>query len=69
MDFLHLYDPSNTTFVKHFICRMQNAHGSDLALDNFVGGYCNVTAAIDAVQFSMDSGNIDAGTIKLYGVV
>jgi len=67
--YLHLFDPSSTTFVKHFLCRMQNAHGSDLALDNFVGGYCNVTAAIDAVQFSMDSGNIDAGTIKLYGVV
>ena len=66
--FLHLYDPSNTTFVKHFICRMQNAHGSDLALDNFVAGYCNVTAAIDGVQFSMASGNIDAGTIKMYGV-
>ena len=67
--YLHLFNPSSTTYVKHFLCRMQNAHGSDLALDNFVAGYCNVTAAIDAVQFSMDSGNIDAGTIKLYGVV
>ena len=33
-----------------------------------VGGYCNVTAAIDGVQFAMSSGNIDAGTIKLYGI-
>ena len=33
-----------------------------------VGGYCNVTAAIDAVQFKFDSGNIDAGTFKLYGI-
>ena len=66
--FLHLYDPSNTTFVKHFICRMQNAHGSDLALDNYVAGYCNVTAAIDGVQFSMDTGAIESGVIKLYGI-
>ena len=35
---------------------------------NFVAGYCNVTAAIDGVQFSMSSGNIDSGTIKMYGV-
>jgi hypothetical protein len=34
----------------------------------YVAGYCNVTAAIDGVQFSMSSGNIDAGTIKMYGV-
>jgi len=66
--YLHLFNPSSTTYVKHFLCRMQNAHGSDLALDNFVAGYCNVTAAIDAVQFSMDSGNIDAGDICLYGI-
>ena len=48
---------------------MQNAHGSDLALNNFVAGYCNVTAAIDAVQFVMDTGNIDAGDISLYGIL
>ena len=66
--YLQLFNPSSTTFVKHFICRMQNAHGSDLALDNFVAGYCNVTAAIDAVQFVMDTGNIDAGDICLYGI-
>ena len=67
--YLHLFNPSSTTFAKHFICRMQNAHGSDLALDNFVAGYCNVTAAIDAVQFVMDTGNIDAGDISLYGIL
>ena len=30
--------------------------------------YCNVTAAIDGVQFSFASGDIDVGTIKLYGI-
>ena len=41
---------------------------SSSATLSFVDGYCNVTAAIDAVQFKMNSGNIDTGTIKMYGI-
>ena len=66
---LHLFDPSSTTFVKHFIARTRNTHHGDYTADEFVAGYCNVTAAIDGVQFKFNSGNIDAGTIKMYGVV
>ena len=66
---LHLFDPSNTTFVKHFISKTSTIHGSnDAAYVWCVGGYCNTTSAIDGAQFSMSSGNIDVGTIKLYGV-
>ena len=65
---LWLFNPSSTTFVKHFMGRSSNIHGSDYAQDIFYAGYCNVTAAIDAVQFKFSSGNIDAGTIKLYGI-
>ena len=65
---LILYDPSNTTFVKHFISRGTAAHQEDLTQDVFVAGYCNVTAAIDGVQFKMSSGDIDSGVIKLYGI-
>ena len=65
---LQLFDPSSTTFVKHFLARLSVAHQSDYIIDVFTAGYCNVTAAIDGVQFSMSSGNIDSGTIKLYGV-
>ena len=64
-----LYDPSNTTFVKHFNARTAYVHQNDRSIDAFIGGYCNTTSAIDGVQFKMDSGNIDAGTFKLYGVV
>jgi len=60
------YNP--TWQAKHFFGRSANAHGSDYAQDIYYGGYCNVTAAIDAVQFKMSSGNIDAGTISLYGI-
>jgi len=65
---LHLFNPSSTTFVKHFICTTNFYHASDLVLNNFIAGYCNVTAAIDGVQFAFTNGNIDAGTIKMYGV-
>ena len=66
--FLHLFDPSNTTFVKHYISRTSNLHDSELAIDFFSGGYANTTSAVNAIQFKMASGNIDSGTIDLYGV-
>ena len=65
---LHLFSPSSTTFVKHFISRLSVAHQSDYIIDVFTAGYCNTTTAIDGVQFSMSSGNIDSGVIKLYGI-
>jgi len=65
---LYLINPSSTTFVKHFIGRGSNYHYEDYAEDENAAGYFNTTSAIDAVQFKMSSGNIDAGTIKLYGL-
>ena len=66
--YLHLFDPSNTTFVKHFIATLGGFTDSDYYNTNYSAGYGNTTSAIDAVQFSMASGTIDAGTITLYGV-
>jgi hypothetical protein len=65
---MYLFNPSSTTFVKHFMSRSNTAESSDHTWGGFMAGYCNVTAAIDAVQFSFSSGNIDAGTVKLYGL-
>jgi hypothetical protein len=68
--YLYLFNPSNTTFVKHFI-GVTNYYQNFGATGSFgvhYAGYCNVTAAIDGVQFKMSSGNIDSGTIKLYGI-
>ena len=65
---LFLFDPSNTTFVKHFLARTSNNHYNNYELDTFSGGYFNTTSAINAIQFKFGSGNIDAGTIKLYGI-
>ena len=65
---LQLFDPSSTTFVKHFTSQT-NGYGEAGSYGGFVAGYFNTTSAIDAIQFKMNSGNIDSGTIKMYGVL
>ena len=66
---LFLFNPSSTTFVKHYMSQTNTYIPSNRSTRVNVAGYCNVTAAIDGVQFAMSSGNIDSGTIKMYGVV
>jgi hypothetical protein len=66
---LHLFEPSSTTFVKHFMSRGMRNGSADYSVDYNMAGYGNTTSAIDAIRFKMSSGNIDAGTIKMYGVV
>jgi len=65
---LWLYRPDSTTQVKHFLSTSNSAYYSDYSFNQFVAGYFNTTSAIDAIDFKMASGNIDAGTIKLFGV-
>ena len=65
---LSIYNPSSTTFVKHFMSRFSDCHNNPMAMDYYMAGYGNTTSVVDAVQFKFSSGNIDAGTIKLYGI-
>ena len=65
---LTLYDPSSTTFVKHFMTRTNSNNYAAYSPDDFVAGYLNTTSAINGVQFSFSSGSISTGTIKMYGV-
>ncbi len=65
---LHLFNPSSTTFVKHFISNCVAVLPNPGADTFHVAGYCNTTTAIDGVQFKFDSDNIDAGDICLYGI-
>jgi hypothetical protein len=65
---LHLFNPSSTTFVKHFIATTNTYHYEDYSFNSFIAGYGNTTSAVDAIKFQMSSGNIDSGTIKLYGI-
>ena len=65
---LHLFAPSSTIFVKHFMAESNVAQNSDFTIHRFHAGYINTTSAITEIQFKMSSGNIDAGVIKLYGI-
>ncbi len=66
--YVHLFNPSSTTFVKHFIATGTHMHDNIAVLNDFIAGYCNTTSAITEAVFSMQSGTIDAGTITLYGI-
>jgi len=66
---LQIFDPSSTTFIKHFMTSHSESTLHDYNVSNHVAGYFNTTSAINAIKFSMSSGNIDSGTFKLYGVV
>jgi hypothetical protein len=65
---LQLFNPSSTTYVKHFISTCNFYNAGDASTEYFVAGYGNTTSAVNAIQFKMSSGNIDDGIIKLYGV-
>ena len=68
--YLHIFNPSSTTFVKHFMSRISYTNSSEptFQIDFFTAGYGNTTSAINAIDFKMSSGNIDSGDILLYGV-
>lgn len=66
---LEIYNPSSTTFVKHYTGHVQYSQKDDYSIQSFTAGYFNTTSAINAVQFKMGSGDIDSGTIKMYGVL
>jgi hypothetical protein len=65
---LQLFNPSSTTYVKHYIIRTAAATAPNYFVESYVAGYFNTTSAINALDFKFSSGNIDDGIIKLYGV-
>ena len=66
---LKIFNPSSTTYVKHFISRgVANIFAFDESDDQYCAGYGNTTSAVNAVRFQMSSGNIDDGTILMYGI-
>lgn len=65
---LQVFNPSSTTYVKHFISNFNGYLGSDYTRNYFTAGYGNTTSAVNAVQFKFASGNITDGTILMYGI-
>ena len=66
---MQLFNPSSTTYVKHFIARTQSYQSADFSFDIHMAGYANTTSALTNIRFQMSSGNIDDGTILMYGIV
>jgi len=70
--YLHIFNPSSSTFVKHFYSTNNYTYDGDgneqYSFNTYIGGYFNTTTALTRFQFKMESGNIDAGDILLYGV-
>ena len=66
--YLHLFNPSSTTFQKLYYSRMSSTSAGNFNIHSNTGGAFNSTSAINNVRFQFSSGNIDSGTIKLYGV-
>ena len=64
---LILFNPSSTTYVKHFIATTNYLHNENRSYNDNIAGYGNTTSAVNAIQFKFDSGNFD-GTIYLYGI-
>ena len=65
---LQIFSPNSDTFVKHFISRMQGYHNANSSFEYYIAGYANTTSALTNIRFQMSSGNIDAGTILMYGI-
>ena len=65
---LHLFNPSSTTFVKHFISNFNVIIANEQTGNFYTSGYANTTSDVDAIQFKFNSGNIDTGDICLYGI-
>ena len=66
--YLHIFNPSSTTFVKHYIARTNTYYYGDITIDLYSAGYFNVESALDEFQFKFSSGNIDSGQILLFGL-
>ena len=69
---LYLYAPSSTTYVKQFTSTFSSMNVSNgptvpAALNSFCAGYINSALAMDEISFKYSAGNINAGTIKMYG--
>jgi len=65
---LTLYDPSNTTYVKHFVSRLNGMHADTYTMECHAAGYINTTNAITQIRFQFESDDIQSGTIKMFGV-
>ena len=66
---LCLLNPSSTTYLKCFYATTNSYTSDNRNMNAYIGGYISPGSdAIDGVQFKFSGGQIQGGTIKMYGV-
>ena len=65
---IYIFNPSSTTFVKHFISRANSLSEYPGSTDNHVSGYVNTTSAVTGMRFHVVSSGTLSGTFLLYGL-
>ena len=63
-----IFNPSSTTFIKHYVTVCANFESGDIAQNVYNAGYFNTTSALTGFSFKMSAGNIGSGRIALYGI-
>jgi hypothetical protein len=66
--YLHLFNPSSNTFVKHYMARVNMLHNYDISIEHNIAGYANTTSPLTNIKFVMSNGNIDDGKILMFGL-
>jgi len=62
------FNPSNTTFQKHYIARINSMSEYPGSTDNFTSGIFHTTSAITGFRINSINSNNMHGKIKLYGL-
>ena len=63
-----VFNPSSTTFVKHWWSTVTANDRNNFSYHTFGQGYLNTTSAVNGVIFSFDSGTLQTGNIRVYGL-
>ena len=66
--YMYLFNPSSNIYVKHFIGINSYMDTYPYTNQIYFSGYANTTSAINAFRIKMNQGNIDDGTVQLYGI-
>ena len=66
--YMSIFNAGSTTFQKSFFIVADETHGGNIQIMSFVSGYVRTTDALTGIRFQMSSGNLDSGSIQLFGV-
>ena len=66
---MNLFNPSSTVYVKHFTASYMASDTDPGSENGHTAGYFNTTSALTNIRFKFDTGNVDDGTILMYGIV